>query len=205
MSKHLASKKPELRQDKRGVVRPVSIENSMANLTDELQRQGMSRGLVVVWQMQNVVWGRLQEGRISLAGEAPLEPVYWQEIRVFNEDAELHLVRCGDRLVGRFRADEGEDVIKYIDAFSLLWGMRDDDNETPSGYMRLTDKNRGLSMVLPDDGGVPAVQYGLVTRNYVGVAHKENAQAGYIDCRFVRIDDADMEGVKSYADSYRSV
>ncbi len=176
------------------VVPDVRIEPTPEALEAELKKHGLLRGLAVVWQMQNVLWGRAEDGRISLSDGGPLTPEYWQELRIFNEDAELHLTRRGGALFGRFRSDAGgEKAFEYIEATSPLWGVRDEDQSgVPGGYVRLRDDGRGLEMIVPC-GDVNVEQYGLVTRNYIE-ADEQTKQAGYTDYRFVRIADAHRKG-----------
>ena len=204
MSKSLATDRPRLKTGS-GMIEDVRIENSAPALMAALSSHGMARGFIVLWQMQNVLWGRLENGRISFAdcpaggepaAQTALDGVpseYWQELRVFNEDAELRLTRRGGELVGRFRSDAGGGTpVEYVDAMSRLWGERDDQTPAPNGYVHLIDRDRGLSMTVPSDDAAPA-WYGLVTRNYVK-ADPDTSQAGYADYRFVRIVGADMKG-----------
>ena len=179
-----------------GVIAPnVHIEPTLEALEAELKKHGLLRGLAVVWQLQNVLWGRVADGVLSLSDGKATTPEYWQELRVFNDAAEIHLIRRGNTLVGRFRSDAGGDKdMEYIDAESPLWGVRDeeDGNDVPQGYVRLKDDGRGLRWIVPDDGG-DAKQYSLVTRNYIGV-DQETKQAGFPDYRFVGIVAADRKG-----------
>lgn len=178
-----------------GIVKKIQIENNAAALTEELKKRGLLRGLVVIWQIQNVLWGRVEDGRLALADGGEPTPDYWQELRIFNADAELHLTRRGVKLFGRFRSDaENGTAIRYVEASSPLWGVRDkDQSNVPQGYVRLTDHGRNLSMLVPDDVGGEAEQYALVTRNYVEI-DEETKQAGYTDYRFVGIGIVDRKG-----------
>ena len=97
-------------EKKNGDVVPiVRIEPTSEALEAALKQRGLLRGLAVVWQMQNVLWGRVEDGRLFLSDGGPLTPEYWQELRVFNEDAELHLTRRDGAFFGRFRSDAGGD------------------------------------------------------------------------------------------------
>ncbi|MBR5163658.1 MAG: TIGR03984 family CRISPR-associated protein [Schwartzia sp.] len=178
-----------------GVIDPnVHIEATPEALEAELKKHGLLRGIAVVWQMQSVLWGRAEDGRLSFSDGGSLTPEYWQELRIFNEDAELHLTRRGGVLFGRFRSDIGGDkAFEYVETSSPLWGVRDENqNGVPDGYVRLRDDGRGIEMIVPC-GDVNAEQYGLVTRNYIE-ADEDTKQAGYTDYRFVRIADARRKG-----------
>lgn len=194
MSVELVKHGPIIQTASGGTFEDVSIEASAEALTSELQKWNLAQGVAVLWEMQDVLWGRAESGRLSFPANKGENPLYWQELRVFNEEAELHLVRRGENLVGRYRSDAGgERLVEYVDAMSRLWGERDEDqSEVPEGFVRLSDKGRGLSMVVPFDGS-PSQWCGLVTRNYIK-ADEETWQAGYADMRFVSVVDADMKG-----------
>lgn len=187
MNEQLMTEKPKLLSGS-GTIENVEIENSTPALTEALKKHGLTRGLAVVWQMQDVCWGRVENGQLVIAGGGDPTPEYWQELRLFNADAELHLTRIGDKLSGRFRSDaEGTESVRYIDATSPLWGVRDkDQNGVPKDYVRLSDYGRGIEMIVPDDVEGTPEQYALITRNYVE-ADKDTKQAGYADYRFAGV------------------
>lgn len=141
---------------------------------------------LVIWQMQGIVWGKWQDGALSLAPGEEIAPEFWQELRVFNEAEELHLLRGAGGFAGRYRRDEGETgPDAYIDSFSRFWGER---KSAGNGYVALVDSARKLRLVVPAEGG--ARWYGLATRNYVG-SDEETGLSGYIDYRFVHIASAE--------------
>lgn len=179
----LAKEPYELRQE-RSTVTHVRIPADLQALCAEAARH-IACGTVILWQLHAVTWGRFEGGAITCAGGAAVEPLYWQELRIFDENAELHLVRRGDALVGRWRLDgEGEET-SYVDNFSPLWGTRE---TITDGYAVLSDSERKLRMEIPVQQA--AAYYGLVTRGYI-VADAETGQAGYGDYRFVAIAPAE--------------
>ena len=67
------------------------------------EKFGDASAIFVAWQIQNIVWGKFDGGKISSRSE--LTPEYWLECRFFNADAELHLKRVGKNLRGRYICD----------------------------------------------------------------------------------------------------
>lgn len=166
-----------------------NIEKSEAAVTGLLKKNNVGQATVIIWQINKIIWGNWDGSTLSLVGGEPLKAKLWQELRVFNETEELHLVCAGNLFTGRFRTDADGGELEYIDTLSRLWG------EVASGFgenVVVEDKNRKLRMDLPrlDLAGTPKY-LGLVTRNYVGI-NEITAQAGYTDCRFVKITAADM-------------
>ena len=149
--------------------------------------------IIVVWQMQSILWGRFKNGRIIWADEKDVFEEGWLELRVFNGMEELHLRRKGSELVGRYRSDNGEEACEYVDSFSRFWGENTTkDIKTEAGFVRLQDDQRKLKLNIPVSD-TTSKWYGLLTRNYV-TTNDVNGQAGYTDYRFVDIASADLEG-----------
>lgn len=154
---------------------------------EALLRETMTANAVVVlWEMQAIIWGKWKDGKISFASGEEVVPEYWQELRVFNGNEELHLRRVGDSFTGRYRKDEGEDgATAYVDSFSRFWGEK---TVSSDGFVTLVDSSRKLKLVIPAEDG--SRWYGLQTRNYVG-SDKETGLSGYADYRFVHIASAE--------------
>jgi CRISPR-associated protein, TIGR03984 family len=153
----------------------------MQSLCAEISKH-IARGIVVLWQLHAVTWGRFADGRITLAGNADVNPIYIREVRVFDENAELHLLRRGDEFTGRWRIDGTGEEMQYIDSFSPLWGTRE--GGVADGYAVLADRERGLRMEVPVEA--ESGQYGLLVRGYI-IPDANTGQAGYGDHRFVKI------------------
>ena len=165
---------------------PVQMENSKEALLEELQ--GHAPGTVVIWMMQGLVWGTWDGAALSFVDDEEVLADYWQEIRAFNENEELHLRCCGSQLTGRWLKDDGAEASEYVDAIARLWGSR----EEADGKLQLADHPRKLRLDLPVQDDMTATYYGLVTRNYIGISPVTH-QAGYRDYRFVRIAPADVK------------
>ncbi|MBR6712734.1 MAG: TIGR03984 family CRISPR-associated protein [Selenomonadaceae bacterium] len=142
-------------------------------------------GVFVAWQMQNIVWGKFDGGRLVLKDNLAPNVDDWLECRLFNEQEELHLKRDGENFIGRYVHDEAGAGTAYVDSFARLWGER---VAFADGWIRLLDAPRKISMELPCDD-CDKKFYGLKTRNYIG-SDKDTGLSGYIDYRFVAIESA---------------
>ena len=169
----------------------VSLERNETALYEKLETLGMKEANVVVWQVHGIVWGCWQNGSLKLAGDAAKKCSLWLELRVFNEEEELHLKKSGDLWLGRWRKDGAGEATEYVDSISRFWGEMVETADLPEGYMKLEDAARKLKQILPQ-AEERAKYYGLVTRSYIG--YEATGQAGYADYRYVRIAAADVEG-----------
>ena len=169
----------------------VSLERNETALCEKLETLGIKDANVVVWQVHGITWGRWQNGSLKLAGDAAKKCSLWLELRVFNEEEELHLKKSGDLWLGRWRKDGAGEATEYVDSISRFWGERVEAADAPEGYMKLEDAARKLKQILPQ-AEEHAKYYGLVTRSYIG--YEATGQAGYADYRYVRIAAADVEG-----------
>ena len=169
----------------------VSLARKEAALCEKIETLGMKEANVVVWQVHGITWGRWQNGSLKLAGDAAKKCSLWLELRVFNEEEELHLKKSGDLWLGRWRKDGVGEATEYVDSVSRFWGEMVEAADLPEGYMKLGDAARKLKQILPQ-AEERAKYYGLVTRSYIG--YEATGQAGYADYRYVRIAAADVEG-----------
>ena len=169
----------------------VSLARKEAALCEKLETLGMKEANVVVWQVHGITWGCWQNGSLKLAGDVAKNCSLWLELRVFNEEEELHLKKSGDLWLGRWRKDGAGEATEYVDSISRFWGERVEAADAPEGYMKLEDAARKLKQILPQ-AEEHAKYYGLVTRSYIG--YEATGQAGYADYRYVRIAAADVEG-----------
>lgn len=187
----LAKSEPTIRCGN-SVFKTFNIAKDNQQLIENIENN-IKSGTVVAWMMQGVYWGTISEGEIHLMDDAVLDVNLLQELRIFNDDAELYITRYGRGFKARMvmDSDTAEDAVdvEYVDAVSRLWGKC---IKYDADTMVLEDKDRKLQMALPAIG-VKAEYYGLVTRNYIGY-DKDTHQAGYVDYRYVRIAAADIEG-----------
>ena len=177
----------------------VSLERNETALCEKLETLGMKEANVVVWQVHGITWGRWQNGSLKLAGDTAKKCSLWLELRVFNEEEELHLKKSGDLWLGRWRKDGAGEATEYIDSIARFWGKRVESGaDVPEGYMKLEDTARKLTQTLPKVEE-SAKYYGLLTRSYIG--YEATGQAGYMDYRYVRIAAADVEGGREHGTS----
>ncbi len=169
----------------------VQTENHDMAVVEQLIAEKLTGDAVlVVWQLNAVLFGYWSEGKLTMAPDAAPLPDLWQELRIFNEDAELHLRRCGGGFSGRFRQDTaiGNGTDEYVDSYSRFWGEA---VAYKDGFVTLRDTGRKISLAIPAAEG--GRWYGLTTRHYIGYDEGDTRRAGtglagYMDYRFVRVD-----------------
>ena len=168
----------------KSLIEDMAIPATMADLQAKLQELDFQTGVFVLWHVDAISWGKWESGQLHFPDKAPRDGLLL-EVRVFNENEELYLLKRGGGFQGRYRKDgEGEEA-EYIDSASRFWGRKTQAQECAEGFMRLVDSDRKLQMLLPATGA-DAEYYALETRSYVGVNEK-TAQAGYVDYRFKAI------------------
>lgn len=189
MSLETAKNPLQIKTDCISTVCEVRIETDAPDAVErKMAEHILADGKIVIWQMDRIIFGRWQSGHIALASGETIQPEFWQELRIFNENEELHLRRVRKGFRGRYRKDEPAQggCCPYVDSFSRFWGTA---NDTPKdGYATLIDEQRKLRLVIPVEDE-SADWYGLETRNYIG-SDKETGLSGYIDYRFVHIASA---------------
>ena len=165
----------------------ISIKSDFETLEQELQNLIHLNSIVVVWQIHNVIWGRYQNNKLELL-DGTRSANFYQEIRVFNEAEELHLIKIDDEFQGRYIQDGTDQEVKYVDSFSRFWGEKHDIKD---GFIELRDIGRKISLKIPFDEGISDTKYlGLTTRNYVG-SDEKTGLSGYVDYRFLSISSAE--------------
>lgn len=143
-----------------------------------------SNAVAVIWMIHKVQWVRFTDGHLVLERESA-KTEYWQELRIFNGQGELQLVREQEKLIGRLILDKDSTESwqhGYVDSISPLWG---DAVKSENGMVHLEDRTRKINMVIPC--GVEAKRYGLVTRSYIHVDEKTGL-SGYGDYRYLAIE-----------------
>ncbi|MCQ5209282.1 CRISPR-associated protein Csx19 [Megasphaera massiliensis] len=155
------------------------------HLGDVIKQYMKDSASLVVWQRQQISWGRWDGSSLVFANQKTLDENQILEIRVFNENEELHLYRRHGAYEGRYVCDGEGSVQSHVDALSRLWGHKTNHD---GNFATLKDDERFLSMTVPCQE--KADYYGLVTRSYIE-ADAKTGQAGYTDYRFVRIESAE--------------
>lgn len=164
---------------------PVTDEALLKVFADDMPEPAV----LAVWSAASVCWAQWDGKEMYFAGEKPEASLIY-ELRLFNREGEIHLVRKGNQFCGRCITDGEGEPSAYVDTFSRLWGEKISESH---GFVTLRDKDRKIELTVPceEEGSY----YGLTTRNYVGI-NEETGQAGYRDYRFVSIEAADWEGGK---------
>ena len=140
---------------------------------------------VFAWQIHTAGWGKWDGKNFQMAAGKDICLDYLQEIRVFDQEAELHLTRNGDKFAGRYLRDGGgEKELMYVDAFARLFG---DIEGSHSGFTRLKDSSRQLEYLVPLEMAEGHV--GLLTRNYIDEVG-DMGQLSYVDYRFMALEPA---------------
>lgn len=155
------------------------------SLTEVLKKYIKKTANLVFWLRSQILWGTWNGTQLQLADKKVLDETQILEVRVFNENEELHLYRKGNGYEGRYVCDGQGPIQNHVDSLSRLWGHRVD---YADGYAVLIDEERFLKLTVPCTE--KADYYGLVTRNYIE-ADPVTGQAGYRDYRFVRIEAAE--------------
>ena len=144
-----------------------------------------SNGIFAAWQIQNVIFGTVENGKLKLKNNFP-EVENFLECRIFNEIEELHLKNISAELRGRYVRDEAGEGNFFADSFSRFWG---ECKNFENNFAKLIDSERKICLEIPAEKS--AKYFGLLTRNYIG-ADKETGLSGYVDYRFVKIEGADV-------------
>ena len=109
------------------------------------------------------------------------------EVRIFDENKELHLMKDGKMLVGRLVVDGMGENVSYVDSIAPMWGYA---TESEKGFTRLQDEPRKLELTVPANI-VKEKRCGLVTRNYV-VSDDESGLSGYGDYRYLGLQELEV-------------
>jgi CRISPR-associated protein (TIGR03984 family) len=145
-------------------------------------------------QGKTVVIYTLSGVRIEAAGDLKELGDDFLELRAFDQDGELHLIRDGT-LKGRIRTDSDGGLVDVFDEEHLLWGSFEDTQPDKNGTYILTE-TRGTRIAIPQQCLAEAgeIQEGkrvtLTVRNYVT---DKNAPFGFTDYRFVGFNVRDVE------------
>lgn len=134
-----------------------SAENKNIRIWFEAQPAVGEESWLLAFFDDGVVWGKLQDGRLSTSSDAfpyvspPLRLDCLQEARLFGERAEVRIWREGKD----FRAIRIEDeVLAEAEAFDedyILWGTRIEDNN--KGFILVAEGRQGLRHAVPLDIG----------------------------------------------------
>lgn len=169
-------------------VTPFDINNWKAYL------EKLDGCAVILWNYDGQHSGKVHGGKIVCYDNAAFDEDNMSEIRIFDQNQELHVKRGrNNELMGRLRHDgetqnsETAAVVTYTDAQNILYGAT---AESEKGEYRLLKEDRGIEVKIP--GSFPTNQrVSLTIRNYID--YNEVGMAGYVDARFVEINKVNDE------------
>ena len=72
---------------------PMDLAVDQAELEASLKARFTTEAVVILWQRSRIIWGRCQDECLKIAGDLSLDLNQTLELRVFNEEEELHLKR----------------------------------------------------------------------------------------------------------------
>jgi len=103
-----------------GKVHSKSVEFSSTEALEKFLHEKFSQAIFVVWQVQSIIWGKLDGEKLLLKDNQPPNFDDWLECRIFNRQAELHLKRAGQNFVGRYICDVDAKKILCRQFFATL-------------------------------------------------------------------------------------
>ena len=160
------------------------IESEILSLIDNKEY------LVLAYLDNEVLIGKIVNGKYEFENGNQLDFNYLQKIRIFNSESELYIWKTNAEFKGRLRKDKdgsGDDV---VDSVQALWGT---DVIQKGNYSKLIE-DRGTELNLPfnnisiDDKKKRAF---IKTRSYI--TYNEIGQAGYTDTRLIGFYNQNLE------------
>lgn len=147
--------------------------------------------LVLAHCVNELKFGRYEQGVFHFADGKSIDEKYVMEIRLFNDNTEILLQKNGSIFKARCikeslkdNPSEGYEEHDYVDCASPLFGKRDKD--ISPDFVHLTEKGRKIHITIPVDK--TADYYKLKTRSYIGY-DSETGQAGYVFWRYLGLED----------------
>ena len=140
-------------EEKTWAVQPFETVD-INSLSELLAAHGLR--YVLVYALDGVLWGStaqdgLQWGDTPQYSQCSSQPQFWQEVRCFGENAELHLWRTDAGWRGRLVALGAGQTAGYVQRVPyLLWGGRSKNNPAPQdGFAVLAEALKGIRQVAP--------------------------------------------------------
>lgn len=162
---------------------PVAKEEFLcSSLGEALSNLGAGEFKVAAWMMNELKMGYYKNGSFSFADTGELNEKYLLELRVFNKDKELYVIKRGEGFSARIISEGSGEALKAIDSTSVIFGSQEEIFE--GGFVKLFETGRKISLVIPSYE--VAARYTLTTRSYV-TNNKATGQAGFGFYRWVEI------------------
>ena len=158
-------------------------------LVDTCRRLFPKDAYIFAWQIYTAGWGRWDGNEWHLLNSNKLSTDFLRELRLFDRQAELHVVRVGNKFCGRYISDCNSGTKSmYVDTFGRLLG-KSEGAKCGEHMTVLRDESRQLEQCVPIV--IDKDKYcGLITRSYINEVGNEG-QLSYTDYRFVDLDEAE--------------
>ena len=186
---------------------PQIITGEWETIQEHIQNEFTGKTAATFVTMQHgICMGSYVQGEFIMPDSLPLEPLYLRSIRVFDDNNACYVWHSSMDAPGIFRMrvildqemNDTDEIMHAIEARQMLWGTAlvkcPDD---PAWY--LLKEDRGIELLIHHSllpGNVEVTtknRLWLITHNYVD--YNDMGQAGYVDCRFVKIR-SEREGAK---------
>ena len=86
--------KLEIKRDLVTEISSIKSVDTFAEIEKNISEVLGEKGMVVIWLMNQIIWTKFENGHI-MPDEDAANIDYWQEMRAFNDKAEVHLIRIG--------------------------------------------------------------------------------------------------------------
>ncbi|MCL4256792.1 MAG: TIGR03984 family CRISPR-associated protein [Anaerolineae bacterium] len=130
-------------------IKPLPIEDEIT-LEAWLEKHAQPDDILLAHALDGVIWGKIDNGKLTLQPIATLNPDTLQELRLFNHEREIHVWRTGDTWHARQivdKTDISED--EYIEESHILWGTKKNEKEENGIFTTVEDGAQGLSHAVP--------------------------------------------------------
>ena len=186
ISGYFAAAKPLLKTQK---LKTKTVVENAASLQDCLNRIPAGEYLAAVWQVNELKLGYYQNGSFKFAAGSEVEEKYLLELRIFNDEYEVYIVKTGSGYKMRIICDNTDDgnLTTVTDSTSDMFGSRCE-ADLPEGFALVKEPGRKISIVVPC--GQKADKYAVTTRSYV-TYDKSTGLAGYGYYRWLAIAPAE--------------
>lgn len=164
---------------------PVTISVNVEAVEEAVAKHLGSSALIVAWQINRIVWGRVDNGKITFADIDKWNVSQCLEVRIFNDSKELYFVKSGNMLTGRLRIDGSGKENVYVDSVAPIWGKA---TGSDGKFTELRDEARKLYITIPADVAKDK-RCGLITRNYVVSDDDDSGLSGYGDYRYLALQE----------------
>jgi len=177
--------------------KPSLYKGKWDNIEERIKDHFQDKKVTAFVMMHHgVCLGSFENGNLVMPASLPFQPEYLRSLRVFDQDCECYIWKRSMDEKGifrlRIRVDKEEEngKLEAIEARQLMWGTQLVDGDDKD--WKLLKEKRGIELrihksVIPENLFInDRERLWLVTRNYID--YTLVGQAGYVDCRFVKIE-----------------